>query len=70
MGSLGVRVLPSGSAQLYHTRKGVLSNFGGQSIVSAIIQGGEIHCQMKTGRTQIYRINNNETGVVGPIRTF
>ena len=69
MGSLGVRVLPSGYAQLYHTRRGVYSNFGG-IIAQAIINGGEIHCQTKDGRTQIYRINNNETGVVGPIRTF
>ena len=44
MGSLGVRVLPSGSAQLYHTRKGGLSTFGG-NITQAIINGGEIHCQ-------------------------
>ena len=69
MGSLGVRVLPSGYAQLYPTRKGGLSTFGG-NITQAIINGGEIHCQTKNGRTQIYRINNNETGVVGPIRTF
>ncbi len=69
MGSLGVRVLPSGSAQLYHTRKGGLSTFG-RDLASAIIQGGEIHCQTKGGRTQIYRVNNSETGVVGPIRTF
>ena len=69
MGSLGVRVLPSGYAQLYHTRRGVYSNFGG-NIAQAIINGGEIHCQTKDGRPQIYRINNSETGVVGPIRTF
>ncbi len=69
MGSLGVRVLPSGYAQLYHTRRGVYSNFGG-NIAQAILSGGEIHCQTKDGKTQIYRINNSETGVVGPIRTF
>ena len=69
MGSLGVRVLPSGYAQLYHTRRGAYSNFGG-NISQAIINGGEIHCQTKDGKTQIYRINNSETGVVGPIRTF
>jgi len=32
--------------------------------------GEEVHVQTKGGRTQIYRINNNRTGVVGPIRTF
>ena len=69
MGSLGVRVLPSGYAQLYHTRRGVYSNVGG-NIAQAVINGGEIHCQTKDGKTQIYRINNSETGVVGPIRTF
>ena len=69
MGSLGVRVLPSGYAQLYHTRRGVYSNFFG-NIAQAIINGGEIHCQTKDGKTQIYRIKNSETGVVGPIRTF
>ena len=69
MGSLGVRVLPSGSAQLYHTRKGGLSTFG-RDIASAVIQGGEIHCQTKGGRTQIYEINQSETGVRGPVRTF
>ena len=61
MGSLGVRVLPSGYAQLYHTRRGVYSTFGGN--IAHIINGGEIHCQTKDGKTQIYRINNSETGV-------
>ena len=42
MGSLGVRVLPSGRAQLYHTRRGAYSTFG-TDIQSAVIQGGEIH---------------------------
>ena len=69
MGSLGVRVLPSGDAQLYHSRRGPYSTFGG-NIAQAVINGGEIHCQTKDGKTQIYRINNSETGVVGPIRTF
>ena len=69
MGSLGVRVLSSGYAQLYHTRRGVV--YLHLVVTSqAIINGGEIHCQTKDGRTQIYRINNSETGVVGPIRTF
>ena len=69
MGSLGVRVLPSGYAQLYHSRRGPYSTFGG-NIAQAVINGGEINCQTKDGNTQIYRINNSETGVVGPIRTF
>ncbi len=69
MGSLGVRVLPSGKAQLYHTRRGAYSTFG-TGIVSAVIQGGEIHCQTDKGRTMIYRVNNSETGVVGPIRVW
>ena len=69
MGSLGVRVLPSGYAQLYHSRRGPYSTFGG-NIAQAGINGGEIHCQTKDRKTQIYRINNSETGVVGPIRTF
>ena len=69
MGSLGVRVLPSGYAQLYHSRRGPYSTFGG-NIAQAVINGCEIHCQTKDGKTQIYRINNSETGVVGPIRTF
>ena len=69
MGSLGVRVLPSGYAQLYHSRRGPYSTFGG-NIAQAVINGGEIHCQTKDGKTQIYRINNSETGVVGLIRTF
>ena len=69
MGSLGVRVLPSGYAQLYHSRRGPYSTFGG-NIAQAVINGGEIHCQTKDGKTQIYRINNSETGVVGTIRTF
>ena len=37
---------------------------------SAIIMGEEVHVQTKDGRTQIYRVNNGRTGVVGPIRTF
>ena len=69
MGSLGVRVLPSGYAQLYNTRRGGLSTFGG-NIQSAIINGGKIHVQTKDGRTQIYEVNQHGTGVVGPIRTF
>ena len=69
MGSLGVRVLPSGYAQLYHSRRGPYSTFGG-NIAQAVINGGEIHCQTKDGKTQIYRINNSQTGVVGPFRTF
>ena len=32
--------------------------------------GEEVHVQTKDGRTQIYRVNNGRTGVVGPIRTF
>ncbi len=69
MGSLGVRVLPSGVCQLYHTRKGGLSTFcsGAQT---AYINGGEIHVQLKNGKVHIYRINNSETGVLGPVRTF
>ena len=69
MGSLGGRVLPSGYCQLYHTRKGGLSTFcpGAQQ---AIINGGEVHVTMKSGRVHIYRINQSETGVVGPVRTF
>ena len=52
MGSLGVRVLPSGYAQLYHSRRGPYSTFGG-NIAQAVINGGEIHCQTKDGKTQI-----------------
>ena len=69
MENLGVRVLPSGYCQLYNTRRGGLSTFAPNSR-SAIIMGEEVHVQMKSGATQIYRINNNKTGVVGPIRTF
>jgi len=69
MESIGVRVLPSGYCQLYNTRRGGLSTFAPNSR-SAIIMGEEVHVQMKSGATQIYRINNNKTGVVGPIRTF
>ena len=69
MGSLGVRVLPSGKAQLYHTRRGAYSTFG-SDIATAIIQGGEIHCNTKQGKTMIYRINNSETGVVGPVSVW
>ena len=69
MGSLGVRVLPSFRAQLYHTRRGAYSTFG-TDIQSAVIQGGEIHCQTKSGRTMIYEINQHETGVRGPIRVW
>ena len=60
MGSLGVRVLPSGYCQLYHTRKGGMSTFcpGAQQ---AIINGGEVHVTMKNGSVQIYRINQSET---------
>tara|TARA_B100000686_G_C16644841_1_gene892185 strand:+ start:823 stop:966 length:144 start_codon:yes stop_codon:yes gene_type:complete len=36
----------------------------------AIINGGEVHVTMKSGSVQIYRINQSETGVVGPVRTF
>ena len=69
MGSLGVRVLPSGKAQLYLTGRGADSTFG-SDIATAIIQGGEIHCNTKQGKTMIYRINNSETGVVGPVRVW
>ena len=64
-----MRVLPSGYCQLYHTRKGGMSTFcpGAQQ---AIINGGEVHVTMKSGSVQIYRINQSETGVVGPVRTF
>ena len=69
MRSLGVRVLPSGSAQLYHTRRGAYSTFG-SNIQSAVINGGEIHCQTKDGRTMIYEVNQHGTGVRGPIRVW
>ena len=69
MESIGVRVLPSGYCQLYNTRRGGLSTFAPES-QSAIIMGEEVHVQTKSGRTQIYRVNNSRTGVVGSIRTF
>ena len=69
MESIGVRVLPSGYCQLYNTRRGGQSTFA-TNTSTAVIMGEEVHVQTKSGRTQIYRINNNRTGVLGPIRTF
>ena len=69
MESIGVRVLPSGYCQLYNTRRGGLSTFA-PNAQTAIIMGEEVHVQTKDGKTQIYRVNNGRTGVVGPIRTF
>ena len=69
MESLGVRVLRSGYCQLYNTRRGPMGTFAPHA-TQAIIMGEEVHVQTKDGRTQIYRVNNGRTGVVGPIRTF
>ena len=69
MGSLGVRVLPSGYCSLYHTRRGVLCTFCPNS-QHAIINGNEIHITLKTGAVAIYQINSSGTGVTGPIRVF
>jgi hypothetical protein len=69
MGSLGVRVRPTGTVQLYHTRRGVIASFcsGAQS---AVIQGNEIHITLKSGTIVIYEVNPSGTGVRGPVRTF
>ncbi len=69
MGSLGVRVLPSGSVQLYHTRRGIMATFC-SSAQSAVINGGEVHVTLRSGTVQIYEVNPNGTGVRGPVRTF
>ena len=69
MGTLGVRVLPSGYCQLYHTSRGGMATFCPNSQF-AIINGEEVHVTLKNGSVAIYKINSNGTGVTGPTRVF
>ena len=63
-GSLGVRV-KNGICSLYHSRRGILTNFG-RGAVQALIQGDEIHVTLESGSVAIYEINQHRTGVVLP----
>ena len=65
-GSLGVRV-KNGICSLYHTRRGVLTNFA-RGATQALIQGDEVHVTMGNGTVAIYEINQHRTGVNGPRR--
>ena len=60
-GSLGVRV-KNGICSLYHSRRGILTNFG-RGAVQALIQGDEIHVTLESGSVAIYEINQHRTGV-------
>ena len=65
-GSLGVKV-KNGICSLYHTRRGVLTNFA-RGATQALIQGDEVHVTMGNGTVAIYEINQHRTGVNGPRR--
>ena len=65
-GSLGVRG-KNGICSLYHTRRGVLTNFA-RGATQALIQGDEVHVTMGNGTVAIYEINQHRTGVNGPRR--
>ena len=65
-GSLGVRV-KNGICSLYHTRRGVLTNFA-RGATQALIQGDEVHVTLESGSVAIYEINQHRTGVNVPRR--